>query len=171
MDLTEIPAGHMARHPWKLARVAWLLRLIERSKGARIGDVGAGDLFCARRLRERTPAAVFAVDTRYAASAEIDGIRLRLVPGRAPETPAETSRGRLNELLRGLEVESAQPFHFFRSRFLVRCAQILLSTLGCHGSGAGISAWRFSERHPTTRCVLPILRNVLRSTDGVLRAV
>ncbi len=68
-------------------------------------------------------------------------------------------RGRLNELLQGLDVESAQSFHFFTSLFLVRCAQFLLSKLGCHGSREHISTWRFSERHPTTRCVAAILRN------------
>ena len=213
MDLIEVPAGHMARHPWELARAACLLRLIEMGDVARIGDVGAGDLFFARRLRERTRAEVFAVDTGYATSAEIDGILLRRNLADIPDASLDLAflmdvleherddghlvvetfrklrpggrllvtvpafgflfsahdvrlkhlrryrRGRLNELLQGLEVESAQSFHFFTSLFLVRCAQLLLSKLGCHGSGERISAWRFSERHPTTRCVAAILRN------------
>jgi hypothetical protein len=68
-------------------------------------------------------------------------------------------RARLTALLRSLEVESAQSFHFFTSLFLIRCAQVLLAKLGYHGSDDGIGAWRFPERHPITRCAAAILRN------------
>jgi SAM-dependent methyltransferase len=212
MDLIEIPAGHMARHPWELARAACLLRLVELSDVARIGDVGAGDLFFARRLRERTPAEVVAVDTGYAASAEIGGILLRRTLADVPDASldlaclldvleherndrhlvAETvgklrpggrllitvpafrvlfsahdvrlkhlrryGRAQLHELLRDLDVESAQSFHFFTSLFLVRCAQVLLARLRLHRGIGGISAWRLSEKHPTTRCLVTFLR-------------
>jgi SAM-dependent methyltransferase len=213
MDLTEVPAGRTARHPWELARAACLLRLIEVSEVARIGDVGAGDLFFARRLREHTRAEVFAVDTGYAASAEIDGILVRRNLADIPDASLDLAllmdvlehepddehlvvetfrklrpggrllvtvpaygflfsahdvrlkhlrryrRGRLDELLASLDVESAESFHFFTSLFLVRCAQLFLSKLGCRDAGNGISAWRFSERHPTTRCMVAILRD------------
>jgi SAM-dependent methyltransferase len=188
MDLIEVPEGHMARHPWELARATCLLRLIEMSEVARIADVGAGDLFFARRLRERTRAEVFAVDTGYVTSAEIDGILVRRDLADIPDASLDLAclmdvleherndgrlvvetfrklrpgghllvtvpafgflfsahdvrlkhlrryrRARLTELLRGLEVESAQSFHFFTSLFLIRCVQLLLSKLGRRGS-------------------------------------
>lgn len=213
MDLIEVPAGQMARHPWELARAACMLRLIEMHDVARIGDVGAGDLFFARRLRERTRAEVIAVDTGYATSVQIDGILLRRNLADIPDASLDLAclmdvlehesndgrlvletfrklrprghllvtvpaygflfsahdvrlkhlrryrRARLTELLQGLEVESAQAFHFFTSLFLIRCVQILLSKIGCHGSDDGISAWRFSERHPTTRFLVAMLQH------------
>jgi SAM-dependent methyltransferase len=212
MDLREIPAGHMARHPWELARADCLLRLIEMSDVTRIGDVGAGDLFFARRLRGHARAEVFAVDTGYTASAEIDGILLRRNLAAIPDASldlaflmdvleherddgrlvAETveklrpggrllvtvpaygflfsahdvrlkhlrryGRAQLHELLRGLKVDSAQSFHFFSSLFLIRCAQVLLARFRLHGMVRGIGAWRLSETHPTTRCLVAILR-------------
>jgi SAM-dependent methyltransferase len=216
MDLREVPAGHLARHPWELARAACLLRLIEMSSEmsdiARIGDVGAGDLFFARRLRERTPAEVLAVDPGDAAPVERDGIRLHRNLAAIPDASldlaclldvleherddrrlvAETveklrpegrllvtapaygflfsahdvrlkhlrryGRAQLHELLRGLEVDSTQSFHFFTSLFLVRCAQVLLARLRLYGGAGGIGGWRLPETHPTTRCLVAVLR-------------
>jgi SAM-dependent methyltransferase len=212
MDLIEVPGGQLARHPWELARADCLLHLIQIRAVARIGDVGAGDLFFARRLREHTRAEVVAVDPGYAAAAEIGGILLRRNLADIPDASldlaclmdvleherrdghlvAETfgklrpgghllvtvpaygflfsahdvrlkhlrryGRAQLHELLRGLEVESVQSFHFFTSLFLVRCAQVLLARLRLRRGIGGIGAWRPSEKHPTTRCLVAILR-------------
>lgn len=68
MDLREQRANPN-RHPWELSRADMVLRLLaQREKRAgqtRYADVGAGDLYVARRLTALTQAPVFAVDVHY----------------------------------------------------------------------------------------------------------
>jgi len=76
MDLIEIPAGKMERHPWELARAACILGLIEQRDFEAVADIGAGDLYFAREVLRRHPERMIAVDTGYERAAEIDGILL-----------------------------------------------------------------------------------------------
>jgi len=76
MDLIEIPAKKMERHPWELARAACILGLIEQRDFGVVADIGAGDLYSAREVMRRHPERMIAVDAGYERAAEIDGILL-----------------------------------------------------------------------------------------------
>jgi len=68
MDLRE-RSDNPNRHPWELSRADMVLRLLARRATpgghTRYADVGAGDLYFARRLATLTDAPVFAVDVNY----------------------------------------------------------------------------------------------------------
>lgn len=65
MDLRE-QTDNPNRHPWELSRADMVLRRLSRNpRGTRYADVGAGDLYFARRLRGLTDATVYAVDVHY----------------------------------------------------------------------------------------------------------
>jgi SAM-dependent methyltransferase len=76
MDLVEIPATNMERHPWEVARAACILGLLEQRDFGAVADIGAGDLYFARNVLKRHPTGMIAVDTGYERAAEIDGILL-----------------------------------------------------------------------------------------------
>jgi len=76
MDLVEVPATKMNRHPWELARAACILGLIEQRDFEAVADIGAGDLYFAREVLKRHPKGMIAVDIGYERAAEIDGILL-----------------------------------------------------------------------------------------------
>ena len=65
MDLKEqIQNPH--RHPWELSRADMALTLLARNgRDTRYADIGSGDLYFARRLRELTTESVYAVDVNY----------------------------------------------------------------------------------------------------------
>ncbi len=60
MDLSEIPAGSFARHPWEVARArffgAQLRALVTDGRPLSVLDVGAGDGFLAEHVSGRLPA-------------------------------------------------------------------------------------------------------------------
>jgi len=62
MDLKE-QIGNPHRHPWELSRADMALRLLSSNgRHTRYADVGCGDLYFARRLRELTEEPIYAVD-------------------------------------------------------------------------------------------------------------
>jgi len=67
MDLREAGGGGTARHPWELARLAALRRILKGTlrDGLRVLDIGCGDGFVARGLFEGTGMAVVAVDSNF----------------------------------------------------------------------------------------------------------
>jgi len=71
MDLRELPAGVVARHPWERARAQFFRRVLADagllSAPCRMLDLGAGDGYVASRLLERLPAgcSVACVDKGY----------------------------------------------------------------------------------------------------------
>lgn len=68
MDLRE-QTDNPNRHPWELSRADMVLRLLSRNpRSDRYADVGAGDLYFARRLRSLTDATIYAVDVNYGSS-------------------------------------------------------------------------------------------------------
>ena len=84
MDLKE-QVQNPHRHPWELSRADMALSLLAvNGKRTRYADVGSGDLYFARRLRDLTTVHVYAVDVNYAEEAHEDGIiactDLRQVP-------------------------------------------------------------------------------------------
>lgn len=65
MDLRE-QTDNPNRHPWELSRADMVLRLLSRNpRSTRYADVGAGDLYFARRLRSLTDSTIYAVDVNY----------------------------------------------------------------------------------------------------------
>ena len=65
MDLRE-QTDNPHRHPWELSRADMVLRLLSGNpRGARYADVGAGDLYFARRLKSLTDGTIYAVDVNY----------------------------------------------------------------------------------------------------------
>jgi len=212
MDLIEIPAGKMERHPWELARAACILGLIEQRDFEAVADIGAGDLYFAREVLRRHPGRILAVDKGYGCAAELDGILLlnslsdvgdnsldlafpmdvleheqddrrfleevfrkvklggRLiitVPAypflfsahdRFPGHFRRYRRRQLHTLLRGLETEHVQSFHFFTALFLLRCLQLLLPKRRRGPLAQGIAAWTLGEDHFITRCLVALLK-------------
>jgi SAM-dependent methyltransferase len=61
-------------------------------------------------------------------------------------------------LLRDLEVEQAQSFHFFTLPLLLRCLQLLLPKRGRRPSAEGIAAWRLGGDHFITRWLIALLK-------------
>lgn len=65
MDLKE-QIGNPHRHPWELSRADMTLRLLtSNARHTRYADIGCGDLYFARRLRELTDSPVYAVDVNF----------------------------------------------------------------------------------------------------------
>ena len=65
MDLKE-QVQNPHRHPWELSRADMALTLLDaKPNRTRYADVGSGDLYFARRLRELTSESVYAVDVNY----------------------------------------------------------------------------------------------------------
>jgi SAM-dependent methyltransferase len=68
MDLRE-QTDNPHRHPWELSRADMVLRLLSKNpRRTRYADVGAGDLYFARRLRSLTDSTIYAVDVNYGSS-------------------------------------------------------------------------------------------------------
>jgi len=77
MDLRETNPGNKNRHPWELARAAALDAFAAGlPRSAQFADIGAGDLFFARKLAARSDKPVLAVDTAYPAPSSRDGCLL-----------------------------------------------------------------------------------------------
>jgi len=66
-------------------------------------------------------------------------------------------RRTLQGLLRGLDAEPAELFHFFTTLFLVRGLQRLLAALGLPFPRPGLGRWGRPERHPLTRALVGLL--------------
>ena len=65
MDLKE-QVQNPHRHPWELSRADMALTLLNgKQNRTRYADIGSGDLYFARRLRELTSETVYAVDVNY----------------------------------------------------------------------------------------------------------
>lgn len=83
MDLIEVDEESFSRHPWELARANFFLQLIDRlrlsSSATRWLDVGAGDAWFARQLRDHLPSDTKIVcwDVNY----DVDDIERETAPG------------------------------------------------------------------------------------------
>jgi 2-polyprenyl-3-methyl-5-hydroxy-6-metoxy-1,4-benzoquinol methylase len=94
MDLAEATArggARTARHPWELARLAIVRRLVARHATMRPGsavlDIGCGDLFVAGRLAAAHPGmTVCGIDPAFTA-----GLLARLLEGQPPNVRAYPS--------------------------------------------------------------------------------
>ncbi|MBI5554578.1 MAG: hypothetical protein HY920_01825 [Elusimicrobia bacterium] len=66
MDLGEVNPSNTKRHPWELARRESLRELIYPFKGdITFADIGAGDLFFTKMLKNLSTKPIYAVDINY----------------------------------------------------------------------------------------------------------
>jgi len=77
MDLRETNPENRNRHPWELARAEALDAFAAGlPRSTQFADIGAGDLFFARKLAARSDKPVLAVDTAYPGPSSRDGCQL-----------------------------------------------------------------------------------------------
>tara|TARA_B100000315_G_scaffold114723_1_gene105226 strand:- start:277 stop:756 length:480 start_codon:yes stop_codon:yes gene_type:complete len=74
MDLREAK-NVTHRHPWEMSRGASLLHILkEGMHEACYADIGSGDLFFAKKLKQITPKQIYAVDINYKSLGKKDNI-------------------------------------------------------------------------------------------------
>ena len=86
MDLLEMNECGVNRHPWEIARAESVLKLLKNNpREAIYADIGAGDLFFARKLAMFSDNPVYIVDKEQASLKETDNFIVCREINRMPE--------------------------------------------------------------------------------------
>jgi hypothetical protein len=78
MDLREANILNNYRHPWELSRRDSFLRILKiNNRNTQYADIGSGDLFFSKSLKQITNQSVYAVDHHYhKTTLDIEGVIL-----------------------------------------------------------------------------------------------
>lgn len=87
MDLRESSRITHNRHPWEISRSRRLLSMLRDDTNLQYADVGAGDMYIAKKLRNYTNIPIYAIDAHYSSPKYLDGIimlrSIENIPGKS----------------------------------------------------------------------------------------